>query len=313
MRTVEECYEYVLKRCDELAAQRRRKRDIALKAAAPVCGIAVVAGGAAVLRGGKTGTNEHISAAESSVISAELENSAFSATEMPNSVVESAPKYENSLNIGDVEIAGEGAAYLYCIPPLYEMTRDEVLEHFGLSTEFDLSGVVDGLRETAPRNEILNGGGRHGFCRGYVTDENGVGSWEPLNQMFEHDEFVFENADGTKIATVIFDRDERVDWLRSGIMCCVGENEYSNEPFYALPASEIAGVEMRIAKRNVGGYYAEFNTGTLAVGLIAEGLSESETVGILKYLAEYVGSAKATAENSVSAGSVEIAPPFVIY
>ena len=131
--------------------------------------------------------------------------------------------------------------------------------------------------------------------------------------MFEHDEFVFENADGTKTATVIFDHDERVDWLRSGIMCPVGDGRYSNEPFYSLPASEIAGVEMRIAKRSIGGYYAEFNTGTLAVGLIAEGLSEDETVSILEYLAEYVGSAKTTAENSISAGSIEIASPDIIF
>lgn len=310
MRTVKECYEYVLKRCDELAAQRRRKREIALKAAVPVCGIAVVAGTAAALRVGKAGTNEHISAAENSVIS--VENSAFSEREMVNSIVESAPKYENKLDIGEVEIAAVGAN-LYEIPPLYEMTRDEVLEHFGLSTEFDLSGAVDGLRETAPRNGILNGGGRHGFCRGYVIEENGYEHWEELNQMFEHDEFVFENANGTKTATVIFDRDERVDWLRSGIMCPVGDGRYSTEPFYALPTSEIAGVEMRIAKRSIGGYYAEFNTGSLAVGLIAEGLSEDETVSILEYLAEYVGSAKTTAENSVSAGSVEIASPDIIF
>lgn len=310
MRTVKECYEYVLKRCDELAAQRRRKREIALKAAVPVCGIAVVAGTAAALRVGKAGTNEHISAVENSVIS--VENSAFSEREMVNSIVESAPKYENKLDIGEVEIAAAGAN-LYEIPPLYEMTRDEVLEHFGLSTEFDLSGAVDGLRETAPRNGILNGGGRHGFCRGYVIEENGYEHWEELNQMFEHDEFVFENANGTKTATVIFDRDERVDWLRSGIMCPVGDGRYSTEPFYALPTSEIAGVEMRIAKRSIGGYYAEFNTGSLAVGLIAEGLSEDETVSILEYLAEYVGSAKTTAENSVSAGSVEIASPDIIF
>lgn len=310
MRTVKECYEYVLKRCDELAAQRRRKREIALKAAVPVCGIAVVAGTAAALRVGKAGTNEHISAVENSVIS--VENSAFSEREMVNSIVESAPKYENKLDIGEVEIAAVGAN-LYEIPPLYEMTRDEVLEHFGLSTEFDLSGAVDGLRETAPRNGILNGGGRHGFCRGYVIEENGYEHWEELNQMFEHDEFVFENANGTKTATVIFDRDERVDWLRSGIMCPVGDGRYSTEPFYALPTSEIAGVEMRIAKRSIGGYYAEFNTGSLAVGLIAEGLSEDETVSILEYLAEYVGSAKTTAENSVSAGSVEIASPDIIF
>ncbi|MDE6726765.1 MAG: hypothetical protein K2J80_02365 [Oscillospiraceae bacterium] len=314
MRTVEECYEYVLKRCDELAAQRRRKRELALKAAAPVCGIAVIAGTAAAMHNGKANTEKYVSSAGNSVISSELDNSgAFSAQETVNSVAESTPKHENKLNIGEVEIAEGGEYYLPMIPPLYEMTRDEVLEHFGLSTELDLSGVVEGLCETAPRNGVLNINGKHGFHRGYTIDENGVGRWEELNRMFEHDEFVFKSEDGTKTATVIFDHDERVNWLRSGIMCSVGDGRYSTEPFYALPKSEIAGVEMRIAKRSIGGYYAEFNTGTLAVGLIAEGLSEEETVNILEYLAEYVSSANPNAGNSVSVDEIEMSYPELIF
>lgn len=315
MRTIEECYEYVLKRCNDLAAQRRRKREIALKAAAPVCGIAVIAGAAAVIRSGNTNMGKHVVSDDNSVISSDLNNSAIFSVPV---TVNSTPKHENKLNIGEVEIAEDGAYYLPMIPPLYEMTRDEVLEHFGLSTELDLSGVVEGLRETAPRNGILNIDGRHGFHRRYVIEENGYEHWEELDQMFEHDEFVFESADGTKSATVIFDREERVNWLRIGIMCSVGDGRYSTEPFYALPASEIAGVEMRIAKRSIGGYYAEFNTKTaavepLAVGLSTKGLSEEETVSILEYLAEYVGSANPNAENSVSVDEIEMSYPELFF
>ncbi len=323
MRTVEECYEYVLKRCDELAAQRRRKRTLALKAAAPVCGIAVVAGAAAVMYERKINTPKY----DNCFVSSGLDNSGvFSAQETVNSVAASTPKYENKLNIGEVEIATGVTHNLYMIPPLYEMTRDEVLEHFGLSTELDLSGVVEGLRETAPRNGILNRDRKHGFCRGYVIEENGypVEHWEELHQMFEHDEFVFESEDGTRSAVVIFDHDERVDWLRCGILSYVEDEGhysggyYSTEPFYSLPASEIAGVEMRIAKRSTGGYYAEFTTKTaavepLAVGLDTRGLSEEETVSILEYLAEYVGSANPNAENSVSVDEINVSYPEVIY
>ncbi|MDE6732761.1 MAG: hypothetical protein K2J77_07800, partial [Oscillospiraceae bacterium] len=249
----------------------------------------------------------------------------FSEPETASSAyVTSPPKYDNKLNIGEVEIAEEATYMLYCIPGQFEMTRDEVLEHFGLSTELDLSGVVDGLRETAPRNGVLNIDGKHGFCRFYVTEENGYEHWEELQQRFEHDEFVFESADGTKTATVIFDHDERVDWLRSNILSYVEDEGhysggyYSTEPFYALPASEIAGVEMRIAKRSTVGYYAEFVTKTaavepLAVGLDTRGLSEEETVSILEYLAEYVGAASPNSENSVSAEELEVSYPELLY
>ncbi len=115
MRTIEECYEYVLKRCDELAAQRRRKRERALKAAAPVCGIiAVIAGAAAVMHSGKANTPKHSGSAENSVISGELGSSVFSAQE----TVSSAPKHENKLNIGELEIAEDASYYLPMIPPV---------------------------------------------------------------------------------------------------------------------------------------------------------------------------------------------------
>lgn len=328
MRTVEECYEYVLRRCDELAAQRRKKRELALKAAVPVCGIALVAGAAAAVRGGKANTLEQSGVANNSAVDNIIGIGERSEPGTENSTAENTPKYDNKLNIGEVEVPIEPVVTHHgpMIPPLYEMTRDEVLEHFGLSTKLDLSGVVDGLRETAPRNGVLNNGGKHGFCRGYVTEENGfpVEHWEELDQMFEHDEFVFESEDGAKSATVIFCHGERVSWLRCGILTYVEDEShysggyYSTEPFYALPASEIAGVEMRIAKRSTGGYYAEFVTKTatvepLAVGLNTWGLSEEETVSILEYLAEYVGAAVPNAGNRVSADEMVVSYPDVIF
>ena len=58
MRTVEECYEYVIARRNERAAQRRKKRELVLKTAVPVCGIAVMVGVGFVVRNGITGMTE---------------------------------------------------------------------------------------------------------------------------------------------------------------------------------------------------------------------------------------------------------------
>ena len=315
MRTNEECYDYVLKRVGELEAQKRKRRAVVLKAAAPVCGIAVVAGTAAALRNGKADTQPQLTS-DVDVVSGEAVSDCIDDRSSANSVVESAPQYaQNVLNIGEVDIAEPVPSYgLYAIPGLYEMTRDEVLEHFGLSTDFGLSDIVDGLRETAPRNGLLNPGGKHGFGRFYTVDENGNGSWEDLNPHFENDEFVFESEDGSKSAVVIFDGKECVNWLRSGILSRVEDEDfqyYSNEPFYALPTSTVAGVEMRIAHRSIGGYYAEFRTSKLSVGLITNGLSEDETVAILEYLAEYTDAANDT-PNEVMVGVVEISYPEII-
>ena len=295
MRTNEECYEYVLKRVGELEAQSRKRRAVVLKAAAPVCGIAVVAGAAAALRNGKADTQPQLTS-DVDVVSGEVVPDWIDDRGSANSVVESAPQYAasdriNVLNIGEVEIAENVLYDMYAIPGQYEMTRDEVLEHFGLSTDLDLSKMFSELHETAPRYGVLNIERKHGFCRFYTVDENGNGHWEELLPHFENDEFVFENADGSKTAVVIFDGEERVNWLRNGIISQAGD-VYSTTPlFYTLPTSIVAGVKMRIAHRNIGGYYAEFNTGTLSVGLITEGLSKDETVAILEYLAEYTGAA----------------------
>ena len=314
MRTNEECYEYVLARCNELEAKKRKRHNIMLKAAAPVCGIAVIAGTAAAVRIGKTNTKPQYTS-DVDVVSGESVPDWIDDRGSANSVVESAPQYvANTLNIGEVEIAEGGDLNLFAIPGLYEMTRDEVLEHFGLSSALDLSEVVDGLIETAPRYDVLNPEGKHGFMRFYSEDENGVGTWEEISETFDNEEFVFESADGSKTAVVIFDGKECVNWLRSGILSRVEDEDfqyYSNEPFYALPTSTVAGVEMRIAHRSIGGYYAEFRTSKLSVGLITEGLSEDETVAILEYLAEYTDAANDT-PTEVTVGVVEISYPEII-
>ncbi len=298
MRTNEECYEYVLARCGELAAKRRRNRRIALTAAVPVCGVIIA--GSVSLRAAKPDVN--ITSGDVPAVSGVSSEGLSSAVTVDKPAL---PKYDNKLNIGDVEIAENAPTNLFFIPPLYEMPRDEVLEHFGLSTEFDLSGVVDDLRETAPKNGILNPEGKHGFCRYYIIDENGNGSWEELHPRFENDEFVFESADGTRYAEVYFSVEDRIHWLRSGLACCSGDIKFDNDLFYSLPPSTIAGVEMRIAKRNTGGYYAEFNTGELSVGLAVNGLSEDEVIRVLEYLAVYTGASETTAPNDMSVGEVE--------
>ena len=223
-------------------------------------------------------------------------------TEKP---IENLPKYKNELNIGEVDTTGKTNFNLYNLHILYEMTREEVLEHFGLNAGLDLTGVIPYLSEVAPKNEVLNPEGKYGFRRSYTVDENGNGSWGELALHFDNQEFQFESADGMKYATIIFDHNtNRVDWLRSGLW---GD---AAKQFYALTASTIAGVEARIAKRsfdgNYGGYYAEFHTETLSVGLITHGLSENETVAIFEYLTEFVGAVNGEADNDTSVGKANI-------
>ena len=212
------------------------------------------------------------------------------------------PKYENTLNIGEIKIAeGVSTSQFYCVPPLFEMSRGEILEHFGLSEEFELSGIVPELREVMLKDEALLYGAEHGLHRGCTALENGDLVWEEVTPMWDNDEFWFKSADGSQSARVIFQRkysaDQVIPGFCSGIYTALNEHEYSTEPFYALPPSIIAGVEMRIAKRSTGGYYAEFGTGSLCVGLDTRGISEEKTVAILEYLAEYVGAASSSEDN----------------
>ena len=318
MRTNEECYEYVLKRCNELEAKSRKRRALVLKAAAPVCGIAVIAGTAVALRNGRANTAPQFTSDIAVVSGGEVSDWVYesSTPRSENSVVESAPQYvPNTLIIGEVEIAQtEDMGFsMFAIPStFYEMPRDEVLEHFGLSAELDLSDVVDGLHEIAPKESLFNPEGKHGFSMFYFEDENGTGEWEPLAERFDSEKFEFESADGKSSAVMIFDHSDHISWFRSGMIIYVGDNTYSSEPFYALPTSTVAGVEMRIAHRNIGGYYAEFRTTTLSVGLITEGLSEDETVAILEYLAEYTDAVDDTPETDVSVSDINVSYPDLI-
>ena len=314
MRTNDECYEYVLKRVGELEAQKRKRRAVVLKAAAPVCGIAVVAGTAAALRNGKADTQPQLTS-DVDVVSGETVPDWIDDRGSANSVVESAPQYvPNTLNIGELEIAGldDIGFSMFAIPStFYEMTRDEVLDHFGLSAELDLSDVVDGLHEIAPKESLFNPEGKHGFSMFYFEDENGNGEWEPLAERFDNEKFEFESADGESSAVIIFDHSEQISWFRSGMFIYEGDNVYSSRPFYALPTSTVAGVEMRIAHRSIGGYYAEFRTSKLSVGLSTNGLSEDETVRILESLAVYTAAANDT-PTEVTVGTVEISYPEII-
>lgn len=252
------------------------------------------------------------------------ESSIISSAQAPiiNSTVDT-PKYNNTLNIGEIEIAKDGAVYDINIPPLFEMSRDEVLEHFGLNTDFDLSGAVPELYETMPKNRMLNTDGKHGLCRMCTYYENGDCVWGDVRPWWDNDEFCFESADGSHSATVIFQRKyinykyvngaymdfDVVSDRRSGIYTFI-DGSFSTEPFYALSPSIIAGVEMRIAKRSIGGYYAEFGTDSLCVGLIAEGLSEEKTIAILEYLAEYVGAANASESNDIRVETYDVSDPY---
>lgn len=99
MRTVEECYEYVIARRNERAAQRRKRREIVLKAAVPVCGIAVITGVGLVVRNGITGsmteTSNSSGFSESSTVNNES-STPSSATSDDNSSGESSASGDTS-------------------------------------------------------------------------------------------------------------------------------------------------------------------------------------------------------------------------
>lgn len=236
-----------------------------------------------------------------------MTNPEISAPEQPDPNSDPAidtPEYNNTLNIGEIEVAEDVFYYLYNMMPLFEMSRDKVLEHFGLNIDFELSGIVPGLYEVPPKNGLLNIDGKHGLQRS-IRVENGVEFWEEVTPRGDNDQFDFESADGLQTATVFFQRkysDETfVDQLRNKIYIPMDDGSFSSEPFHELPLSIIAGVEMRVAKRSIGGYYAEFSTDDLCVGLDTNGISEEKTVAILEYLAEYVGVANLSENNDIHA------------
>lgn len=293
MRTVEECYTYVIARRNKLVAKKCKERAVALGTAVPVCGIAIFLGVVSALQNEKTNISGHIYPADNTIMSNNIDESAVlsSKVSIDNPIEsipkESIPKYENNLNIGEVEIPDRGHNdNMFLPPPFYEMTRNQVLEHFGLSTEFDLSGIVEGLYETEPADNIFNRGGKHGFCRMMNNDE-----WGEIPSSFENDVFRFEKEGESKWVEVVFSRTV-IPWWRSYF--------FRDESFKTLPKSLVANTEMIVCKRSIGGYYAEFEVDNLTIGLTTVGLSESETVDILEYLAEFTNNSYSFRDNKIN-------------
>lgn len=298
MMNYEERYEYVMKRCTKLTAKRGKKRTVAMRIAMPVCGAAAVTGLFAV-GWHHLGNGTNIESMVKSNVSFSVWNS--DPASAPNSIVSNDPveSVDQSviLNIGEIEVSQGENFHFYMIPLLFGETRDDTLAHFGLSSEFGLSGVVDGLEEVpADPKEVFKPNGMHCFGRSPRYEGDTVGEiWE----MYDNDDFRFENSDGTKRASVIFSHGD-IPWWRNGLI--------DRRDVAGLPMSVIAGTEMVIGQRNIGGYYAEFETPEISVGLLTEGCTEQETVAILKYLADFVGVSKETSndETSASVGSVSV-------
>lgn len=295
MMNYEERYEYVMKRCTELTAERGKKRTAAMRIAVPVCGAAAVTGLFAV--------GWHHLGNDTDIKSMIEPNGSFSAEISsavdPNSAVSSDPveSVDQSviLNIGKIEVSQGGNFHFYMVPVLFGETREDTLAHFGLNSDFGLSGVVDGLEEVpADPNEPFKPNGMHCFGRSPRYEGDTVGEiWE----MYDNDDFRFENSDGTKKVSVIFSHGD-IPWWRNGLI--------DRQDVAGLPVSVVAGTEMVIAQRNIGGYYAEFEAPEISVGLLTEGCTEQETVAILKYLADFVGVGAETSEDETSVGTVSL-------
>lgn len=301
MMNYEERYEYVMKRCAELTAERGKKRAAAMRTVMPVCGAAAVTGLFAV-GWHHLGNNTDINTSFSAGISSAAVSYPASA---PNSTVNTDPVESVDigndqsviLNIGEIEVSQGENFNFFMIPFLFGETREDTLAHFGLSSDFGLSGVVDGLEEVpAGPKEVFKPNGMHCFGRAYRYEGDTVGEiWE----MYDNDDFRFENSDGTKKVSVIFSHGQ-IPWWRNGF---IDRRDVSE-----LPVSVIAGTEMVIAQRNIGGYYAEFEAPEISVGLLTEGCTEQETAAVLKYLADFAGVSKETTddETSASVGSVSV-------
>lgn len=296
MMNYEERYEYVMKRCTELTAERRKKRTAAKRIAMPVCGAAAVTGLFA-LGWHHLGNGANIKGMIES-------NGSFSVwisdpASASNSIVSNDPieSVDQSviLNIGEIEVSQDGNFFFYDIPALFGETREDTLAHFGLSSDFGLSGVVEGLEEVpADPQEVFKPNGMHCFGRAYRYEGDTVGEiWE----MYDNDDFRFENSDGTKGASVIFSHGN-IPWWRNGFI--------DRRDVEGLPVSVVAGTEMVIAQRNIGGYYAEFEAPEISVGLLTDGCTEQETIAILKYLADFVGVGAEISNDETSVGTVSL-------
>ena len=134
MRTVEECFEYVIARRNERAAQRRKRREIVLKAAVPVCGIAVMTGVGLVVRNGITGTTEISNSSNFSESS-----TVYNESRTPSSVTSDGNSSGESSTTGDTSHTSEPIEDKPAYDDVFEgisintytgapMTYDEIME-----------------------------------------------------------------------------------------------------------------------------------------------------------------------------------------
>lgn len=162
--------------------------------------------------------------------------------------------------------------------------------------------ALEELKEVPPHENLFHGEGQYGYSISLDPDYGGDPKAVPesewaVNPGFDHQDFWFENVDGSKWVKVVFCHTEFVPWwMNDGI---------DRRQTEKIPISEVAGTRMLIAERNVGGYYAEFGTEELQVGVTASGCTEEETVSILEYLAEYTGIAGSVVSTDVSVGNVD--------
>ena len=134
MRTVEECYEYVIARRNERAAQRRKRRALVLKAAVPVCGIMVMAGVGLVVRNGITGMTEISNSS----------NFSESSTVNNDSTMQSTPTSEVD-NSGESSASGDTSNT--SVPPDDKPAYDDVFEEIAVNTYTGAPMTYDEIME----------------------------------------------------------------------------------------------------------------------------------------------------------------------
>ena len=134
MRTVEECFEYVIARRNERAAQRRKRRELVLKAAVPVCGIAVMAGVGLVVRNGITGMTETSN------------SSNFSESSTVNNG-STTPSIVTSDNNSSGESSASGDTSQTSEPPEDKPAYDDVFEEIAVNTYTGMPMTYDEIME----------------------------------------------------------------------------------------------------------------------------------------------------------------------
>lgn len=286
MKTCEECYEYVIRRRDELTARKLKIRDN-VRTATLAAGGGLACAGVIFIAARQQNPPETTSEPKA--------NYTRSSTILPQeqSSVESLPKHQNTVNIGTLNNPEPWEGSFFFLGRFCELTREDVLSHFGLSADFSLPN----FSEVPPECGIPGERGKYGYRLSpdfIKCDYEGElqTSWQ-VDERFDSQVFSFENADGTKGVNVTFSRSEFIPWWLNGNL--------NSDEIKQLPQSEIANTKMRIAKVILGEgwdenlrardfYYAEFSAGELAVGVNAHGLSVDELIDVLEYLAEFTKS-----------------------